>query len=101
MVLLSFDSYDAGRLKDAAKDFAYITEHSLILPLGLDTDVADRLASGLVRLCLIGFQAIGLFDSALLPAKSDFLQYLVGSTLFTNGLRGGILGFVFTAIVYW
>jgi hypothetical protein len=100
-VLLAYffiDSYDPNTLKQSARSFSAtpptiegFTESPLI----------QRLGSAVVRLALMGYQVIGFADSFPLPAVSEITTMTIGGNVIGNGLRGGVVGLIFTCIMYY
>jgi len=91
------DAYDVDALKGMSRSVGEAWEAS-------STDqspISQRLGSGLVRLALMGFQTAGFIESFPLPANTALVKMTIGGNLLTNGLRGGLVGLVFTGIMYY
>ena len=96
LAYLTFDLYDADTLKNISRAVGYSFEDSV----GTEGAVVNRLSSGVQRLVLMGFQVIGFFDSFPFPAEAALINFSIGGLAFTNGLRGGVIAFVLTIIMF-
>ena len=100
-VLLAYffiDSYDPNTLKQSARSFS-------ATPPTIDgfteSPLTQRMSSAIVRLALMSYQVIGFADSFPLPAVSEITTKTIGGNVIGNGLRGGVVGLIFTCIMYY
>ena len=97
LVYLFIDTYDADALKEMSRSFGESYESAS----SNQTPVGQGLGSGIVRLALMGYQTIGFIENFPLPANSALVKNTIGGNLMTNGLRGGVIGFLFTSVMYY
>lgn len=100
-VLLAYffiDSYDVNALKQSARAFSATPP---TIEGFTESPLEQRMNSAIVRLALMSYQAIGFADSFPLPAVSELVTMTIGGNVLGNGLRGGVLGLIFTSIMYY
>lgn len=97
LIYAFIDAYEVNDLKSVVRSYGQAYHDSY----GEESVVNARLGSGVVRLGLMGFQVIGFLDSFPLPAESILVKMTIGGNLLTNGLRGGVVGFIVTWMMYY